>query len=68
MDDLGSKFWLRFAGVCIVGAIILLLFTVLLVHAVYAWGIFGALVAVAVIGLALGWMHDRRERRLRQGL
>jgi Mn2+/Fe2+ NRAMP family transporter len=68
MDDLGSHFWLKFAGVCIVGAIILLLFTVLLLKAAYAWGIFGALVAVAVIALALGWMHDRRERRLRAGL
>jgi uncharacterized membrane protein YhaH (DUF805 family) len=63
MDDFGSRFWLKCAAVFIAGAIVLFIFTVLLLHAIYAWGIFGALVALAVIALALGWMHDRREAR-----
>jgi len=68
MDDLGPRFWFKCAGVFILGAIVLFIFTVLLLHAIYAWGIFGALLALAVIALALGWTHDRREARRREGL
>jgi len=67
MEDLGGRFWLWLAGVCIAGAIVLFVLTLLLLHAIYAWGIFGGLLVLAVLALSLGWIHDRREARRHQG-
>lgn len=67
MDDLGAGFWLKLAGIFIAGAIILFILTVLFLHAVYAWGLFGTLLVLAAIALFAGWLYDRREQRQRQG-
>lgn len=61
MDDLGAGFWLKLAGVFIAGAILLFIFTMLFLHAVYAWGLFGTLLVLAAIALFFGWLYDRRN-------
>lgn len=60
-DGLGFGFWAKGAGIFLLGAIVLLICTILFLHAVYAWGIFGALMALAVIALVFGWIHERRN-------
>jgi predicted membrane protein len=61
MDDLGAGFWLKLAGIFIAGAIILFILTLLFLHAVYAWGLFGTLLVLAAIALFFGWLYDRRN-------
>ena len=61
MDDLGAGFWLKLAGIFIAGAIILFILTLLFLHAVYAWGLFGTLLVLAAIALFFGWLYDLRN-------
>jgi hypothetical protein len=61
MDDLGWGFWGKLAGLFIVGAIILFILTVVFLHAIYAWGLFGTFLALAVVALIAGWFVDRRN-------
>ena len=60
MDDFGFKFWLKVAGLFVLGAIGLLIFMWIFLSAIYAWGFFAALLVLAAVALALGWIHDRR--------
>jgi len=60
MDDFGFKFWLKVAGLFVLGAIALLVFMWIFLSAIYAWGFFAALLVLAAGALALGWIHDRR--------
>jgi hypothetical protein len=60
-DDLGWSFWGKMAGVFLVGAILLFIFTLLFLHAIYAWGLFGTFLAIAVLALIAGWFFDRRN-------
>jgi predicted PurR-regulated permease PerM len=62
-DDLGTKFWLKFAGVFVAGGIALFIFLLIFTKAVYAWGIFGAFLVVIALALLAAWIHDRREQR-----
>jgi len=43
------------------GAVLLFIFTLLFLHAVYAWGLFGTFLAIAVLALIAGWFFDRRN-------
>lgn len=67
MDDLGAGFWLKLAGIFIAGAIILFIFTLLFLHAIYAWGLFGTMLVLAAIALFAGWMYDRKNARQTEG-
>ncbi len=60
-DGLGFGFWAKGAAVFFLGAIVLFICTLLFLHAIYAWGIFGALMALAVGALAFGWIHEHRR-------
>jgi putative flippase GtrA len=62
-DDLGWGFWAKMAGVFFLGAIVLFILTLVLLHAVYAWGLFAAFLAIAVVALIAGWIFDRRNAR-----
>jgi hypothetical protein len=61
MDDLGSGFWFKAAGIFVLGAIILFVVLVLLIKAIYAWGILAALLVLAVVASIFGWYADRRN-------
>jgi len=66
-DDYGSKFWLKAAGLFVLGAIGLFVIAWIFLSVVYAWSFLGALLLLAVVALALGWMHDRRNNPPREG-
>jgi putative flippase GtrA len=61
MDDLGASFWFKMAGLFVVGAIVLFIFTIFLLKAIYAWGILAAFLLIAVLALIVGWFVDRRN-------
>ena len=61
MDDYGWKFWLKMAGLFVLGAIALFVFMWIFLSAIYAWGFLAAFLVLAVGALALGWVHDRRS-------
>jgi hypothetical protein len=61
MDDLGASFWFKMAGLFVVGAIVLFIFMIIFLKAIYAWGFLAALLALAVIALVAGWFVDRRN-------
>ena len=60
-DDYGFKFWLKIAGLFVLGAIALFVFMWIFLSAIYAWGFLAAMLVLAVGALALGWIHDRRN-------
>jgi hypothetical protein len=60
MDDYGFKFWLKVAGLFVAGAIGLFVVAWIFISVVYAWSFLGALLLLAVVALAFGWIHDRR--------
>ena len=61
MDDLGWGFGGKLAGLFVAGAIILSILTVVFLHAIYAWGLFGTFLLLAVVALIAGWFVDRRN-------
>ena len=62
-EGLGAGFFLKIAGVCVVGGIIVMILFLILWRAVYAWGFFGAFLALAAVLCLFGWFYDRRNQR-----
>jgi len=66
-NDFGLKFWLKIAGLFVLGAIGLFVIAWIFLSVVYAWSFLGALLLLAVVALALGWLHDRRNAGPQEG-
>jgi UDP-N-acetylmuramyl pentapeptide phosphotransferase/UDP-N-acetylglucosamine-1-phosphate transferase len=66
-DNYGFKFWLKIAGLFVLGAIALFVFMWIFLTAIYAWGFLAAMLVLAIGALALGWLHDRRNARPQEG-
>jgi len=66
-DDYGFKFWLKVAGLFVAGAIGLFVVAWIFLSLVYAWSFLGALLLLAVVALAFGWLHDRRNNPPQEG-
>jgi hypothetical protein len=66
-DDFGFKFWLKVAGLFVLGSIALFVFAWIFLSVVYAWSFLGALLLLAVVALAFGWIHDRRTASHEEG-
>jgi hypothetical protein len=66
-DDYGFKFWLKVAGLFVLGAIALFVFMWIFLSAIYAWGFLAAMLVLAVGALALGWLHERRTAGRHEG-
>jgi hypothetical protein len=60
-DDLGGKFWLKFAGVMFLGAIALFIIMLVFSRVVIEWGFLAALLVMCGLGLLVGWWKDRRD-------
>ena len=67
MDDYGWKFWLKAAGLFVLGAIALFVFMWIFLSAIYAWGFLAAFLVLAAVALAFGWIHDRRTHSSQEG-
>jgi hypothetical protein len=67
-ERLGVRFWLAIAGlsvgVVMAGVIVFVIFGGLW----YAWGFFGAFLALCVVMMGFGYAYDRRERNRRNRL
>jgi hypothetical protein len=66
-NDFGFKFWLKIAGLFVLGAIGLFVVMWIFLTAIYAWGFLAAFLVLAVGALALGWLHDRRNAGPQEG-
>ena len=62
-EGLGAGFFVKVAGVCVLGGIVVLILFLIFSRAVYAWGFFGAFLAGAGLLLLFGWYFDRRNPR-----
>jgi hypothetical protein len=62
-EGLGAGFFLKIAGACVVGGIVVMILFLIFSRAVYAWGFFGAFLAVAAVLCLFGWFYDRRNPR-----
>ena len=62
-EGLGFGFFLKIAGICVVGGIIAMILFLTFSRAIYAWGFFGAFLAVAAVLCVFGWFYDRRNTR-----
>ena len=63
-EGLGAGFYFKIAGLCVVGAIIAVIFVRIWWRATYAWGFFGAFLALAAVLCLFGWLYDRRNPRI----
>ena len=59
----GFKFWASLFGVVIVGSIVALILMLIFTRAVYAWGVFGVLIAFSILLLGVAWIYDRRQAK-----
>ena len=67
VDDYGFRFWLKVAGLFVVGAVALFVIMWIFLSVVYAWSFLGALLLLALVALAFGWLHDRRKAGSQEG-
>ena len=63
MEELGFRFWVWLAAVIVGGAVALLIVLLLFSRAVYAFGFFGAFLALAAVLLLIGWIYDKRQQQ-----
>ena len=63
--SLGAKFWFGFMGMILGGVIAAALLFIIFGAAWYAWGFFGVLAFMTVVGLGFGYASDRREKKRR---
>jgi hypothetical protein len=66
-DDqgLGFRFYAGFAGIVVAIGIAIWVFVILISRAVYAWGLLGMFLVLAVVLMVFGWWVDRRDARRR---
>jgi membrane protein implicated in regulation of membrane protease activity len=64
----GGKFWLALLGGTVALVVGLILVWFVFSWAWYAWGFFGALIALLVVLLGISWVVDRRDKRRYEGL
>jgi hypothetical protein len=62
-EGLGAGFFLKIAGACVAGGIIVAIFFWIWGRAVYAWGFFGGFLAVGAVLCLFAWLYDRRNPR-----
>ena len=66
-EGLGTRFYLKLAGGLVAIGIVLLIGLLIFWRALYAWGLFGAFVALAVILIVAAWFYDRRHPHAKPG-
>jgi hypothetical protein len=62
-EGLGFGFYARLAGITVAIGIACLILMLIFTRALYAWGVFGVLLALGAVLLLAGWLIDRRAQR-----
>jgi len=60
---MGFGFWFKLAALAVAVAIVAVIVLLLITSAFAAWGIFGGLLALAIVLMLIGWISDRRRAR-----
>ena len=60
---MGFGFWFKLAALAVAVAIVAVIVLLLITSAFAAWGIFGGLLALAIVLMPIGWISDRRRAR-----
>ena len=60
-EGLGTRFWLKLAGGMVVIGILILIGLLIFWRALYAWGLFGTFMALAIVLIGVAWLYDRRH-------
>ncbi len=60
---MGFGFWIKLAALAVAIAIVSVIILLLVTKAFVAWGIFGGLLALAIVLMLIGWISDRRRAR-----
>jgi hypothetical protein len=64
-EGLGAGFYFKIAGICLLIGIAAIIFMRIWWRATYAWGFFGAFIALGAVLALFGWIYDRRHPRIR---
>jgi hypothetical protein len=64
-EGLGAGFYFKIAGICLAIAVAAIIFMRIWWRATYAWGFFGAFIALGIVLALFGWVYDRRNPRVR---
>jgi hypothetical protein len=64
-EGLGGRFYLWLGGLVLLGGAALLILLLIFSRAIYAWGIFGAFLVIAVALLIFAWFYDKRAAKKR---
>lgn len=62
----GAGFFFKLAGGALVAALIFAVIALFVFKALLAWGIFGFLLVLVVVGLVAGWWSDRKAKAQRE--
>ena len=62
-EGLGAGFFVKIAGVVVALGILVMIAFLIFSRAVYAWGFFGAFLALGAVLCLFGWLYDRRNAR-----
>ena len=60
---MGFGFWIKLAALAVAIAIVSVIILLLVTKEFVAWGIFGGLLALAIVLMLIGWISDRRRAR-----
>jgi Na+/melibiose symporter-like transporter len=58
---MGARFWFGLVGGVLAAGLLVAIIFRILGQAILHWGFFGALIVIAVIAIAFGWLYDRRQ-------
>ena len=60
---MGFGFWFKVSAIALAVAIASVIVLLLITSAFVAWGVFGGLLALAIVLKLIGWITDRRRAR-----
>jgi hypothetical protein len=63
MQPMGFGFWYKVSAIAVAIAIVSVIVLLLVASAFVAWGVFGGLLALAIVLMLIGWITDRRRAR-----
>ena len=60
---MGFGFWFKVSAIALAVVIASVIVLLLITSAFVAWGVFGGLLALAIVLMLIGWITDRRRAR-----